>query len=516
MTSYQSINIAIEEGHYDDNSSPSSPSSSSSSPGMESSLNQTEHSFLIKNNINDNNNNTNNNDDDNENDDNENEPGYTYTGPRRESNNISSNRNNNNSNSFSGFIVISTLFFGFAIGFSVAYYAITQNNNNPVPSESLIFIDRSNYRYNPYPNSNIRNNNNNNKKNDIGTFEKLRPFKKNLFEFLDQQMHQEQELNQEEHHHQHQHEREESSQRLPLLRFPFPSSTTTHIRPLIYLNRPDAYALLIDSIPSGEIATMSQYSSDFFLISSGLDAQINQFYCGVASAVAVLNSLRFLKSTGILNDGVDFPVDPKYAPHEYATQIDIFNNCTKTTVISNTDGGFGVDGIISPPFGLSMPQVAGVLRCHLNASTTSGIGWDVQAQYVDTSHITVGKMRFDLKNALSNPNSRVLVNYDRGKLGQDGGGHWSPIGSYSEKQDAFLILDVAKYKYPPVWAPAERLYDSLATYDLCGVWNFPNGQDELSEEERNVTFPNNFDWTTVMDKLGCEKELRGYIIVTRT
>ena len=31
----------------------------------------------------------------------------------------------------------------------------------------------------------------------------------------------------------------------------------------------------------------------------------------------------------------------------------------------------------------------------------------------------------------------------------------SPLGAYDEKADRFLILDVARYKYPPVWVTAE-------------------------------------------------------------
>ena len=32
-------------------------------------------------------------------------------------------------------------------------------------------------------------------------------------------------------------------------------------------------------------------------------------------------------------------------------------------------------------------------------------------------------------------------------LGEVGGGHWSPLVSYSSQHDAFLLLDVTRYKY---------------------------------------------------------------------
>ena len=294
----------------------------------------------------------------------------------------------------------------------------------------------------------------------------------------------------------------------PLLRFPFQPPTTTKPRPLAYLNRPDAYALLMDSTTA--ITSISEYSTDFFLINSGLDAQLNQAYCGVATAVAILNSLRFIKlAEG--DDGVDIPTDPVYDPYAYATQADIFNACTKANVISNTGGGPGIDGILTPPYGLNMEQVTSLLQCHLQSTKTSS--WKVVITYVDETHQTVGKMKFDLKNALADPNSRVLVNYDRSVLGQNGGGHWSPIGSYSEKQDAFLILDVAKYKYPPVWVPSDRLFDAMSTVDDCGEWDFPNAQNSLSQEER--LSHTSVEYATTMTKLDCKSKLRGYIVVSK-
>lgn len=322
-------------------------------------------------------------------------------------------------------------------------------------------------------------------------------------------------------------------------------------RPLIYLNRPDAYDLLMDDYTlSPSMVSISQYSTDFFLLGAGLDVQINQAYCAAATTAAVLNSLRFLTTTQG-NDHLDIPVGEVYNPYPYATQVDIFNSCTEQNVVSRTGGGRGVDGILTPPFGLSMTQVAELLKCHLNVATDTiwdstpkqsydtdanstvpsqrrttveamegsplggpEISWSVQVTHVDKTHLTLGKVRFDLKNALADFNSHVIVNYDRDTVNQVGGGHWSPLGSYSEKEDAFLVLDVAKYKYTPAWIPIERLFDGMATWDECGVWDFPQGQDRLTPEERTTHDPNVF--SQALEKLGCQRQLRGYIIITRT
>ena len=46
------------------------------------------------------------------------------------------------------------------------------------------------------------------------------------------------------------------------------------------------------------------------------------------------------------------------------------------------------------------------------------------------------------------------MNYLRKAIGQERGGHISPLAAYDAKSDRFLILDVARYKYPPVWVKA--------------------------------------------------------------
>eukprot|EP01080_Neovahlkampfia_damariscottae_P009317 gene9317-1405_t len=61
--------------------------------------------------------------------------------------------------------------------------------------------------------------------------------------------------------------------------------------------------------------------------------------------------------------------------------------------------------------------------------------------------------------------SHVVVSFDRSKLGQTGTGHFSPIGGYNEEKDMVLILDVARFKYPPYWTSIDLLWDSLLTVD---------------------------------------------------
>jgi len=59
----------------------------------------------------------------------------------------------------------------------------------------------------------------------------------------------------------------------------------------------------------------------------------------------------------------------------------------------------------------------------------------------------------------------VLVNYLRSAIGQSSMGHISPLAAYDRDSDRFLILDVSRYKYPPVWVEAAALFAAMNTGD---------------------------------------------------
>jgi Phytochelatin synthase len=72
------------------------------------------------------------------------------------------------------------------------------------------------------------------------------------------------------------------------------------------------------------------------------------------------------------------------------------------------------------------------------------------------------------KLAIANRNESqnyILINYLRREIGQEQGGHISPIAAYHAETDRFLILDVARYKYPPVWVKADDLWRSMNMLD---------------------------------------------------
>jgi glutathione gamma-glutamylcysteinyltransferase len=59
----------------------------------------------------------------------------------------------------------------------------------------------------------------------------------------------------------------------------------------------------------------------------------------------------------------------------------------------------------------------------------------------------------------------LIVNYSRRALGQTGDGHFSPIGGYHAGSDRVLVLDTARFKYPPHWVPLELLFAAMQAQD---------------------------------------------------
>jgi glutathione gamma-glutamylcysteinyltransferase len=59
----------------------------------------------------------------------------------------------------------------------------------------------------------------------------------------------------------------------------------------------------------------------------------------------------------------------------------------------------------------------------------------------------------------------LIVNYSRRAVGQSGDGHFSPIAAWHAPTDRALVLDTARFKYPPHWIPVELLYSAMAEQD---------------------------------------------------
>lgn len=173
--------------------------------------------------------------------------------------------------------------------------------------------------------------------------------------------------------------------------------------------------------------------ADYWQLVPTFAVQNTQSYCSVASAITVLNAMPIKK-----------PIDPTYAPYAYFTQSNYFTP--------------DVIKIISPQTVLQM----GMTREQM-AETLAAQG--VRAKSIAGDTLDDDGLRNLLQKALLDDGQFVLANYFRANLGQVGGGHWSALAAYDAQSDRVLILDVAKYKYPPVWVSISTLRQAIATID---------------------------------------------------
>ncbi|MBD2771789.1 phytochelatin synthase family protein [Iningainema tapete] len=187
--------------------------------------------------------------------------------------------------------------------------------------------------------------------------------------------------------------------------------------------------------PEGEkLLVESKSRDDFFPLSMQFVTQVNQAYCGVASIVMVLNSL-----------GIPAPESPQYKPYRVFTQENFFNNEATRKVLS--------------------PEVVARQGMTLNEIGKFVASYGVNVKVVHAADTNMADFRKQVSANLQQPGNFVLVNYLRKEIGQEKGGHISPLAAYNEQTDRFLILDVARYKYPPVWVKTADLWKAMATLD---------------------------------------------------
>jgi hypothetical protein len=163
------------------------------------------------------------------------------------------------------------------------------------------------------------------------------------------------------------------------------------------------------------------------------ETERHQTFCGPTSLAIAMNSL-----------GINDPTPVSLYPYHLVTQDTVFTpaNLAIKSYEDVEKSGLTLDQLAQ--FSTNLTLSASVLRA---------------------TDLSAEAMRTRLIAALGQPDSRVIVNFSRASLGQEGGGHFSPLVAYDPASDSFLILDVARYKYPPAWVSFKELDASMRTTD---------------------------------------------------
>ncbi|XP_002529835.2 glutathione gamma-glutamylcysteinyltransferase 1 isoform X1 [Ricinus communis] len=83
-----------------------------------------------------------------------------------------------------------------------------------------------------------------------------------------------------------------------------------------------------------------------------------------------------------------------------------------------------------------------------------------------TNQSTIDEFRQHVIKCTTTDDCHLISSYHRGTFKQTGTGHFSPIGGYHAGRDMALILDVARFKYPPHWVPLTLLWEAMNNIDV--------------------------------------------------
>ena len=200
---------------------------------------------------------------------------------------------------------------------------------------------------------------------------------------------------------------------------------THHRRPLpddlVAFGSAEGRRLLREALQAGT-------AEAFYPLVSHLHTQSEPAWCGLGTLVTVLNALE-----------IDTGRRWKGAWRFFGEELLI---CCKALELAASEG-------------LTLSEVACLAACN---------GADARPFVAGEQH--QGRFREALLASVRAPSGPfVVANYARPVLGQTGTGHFSPLAAVHEPTDQVLVLDVARFKYPPHWVPLERFYRAMHAMD---------------------------------------------------
>lgn len=192
---------------------------------------------------------------------------------------------------------------------------------------------------------------------------------------------------------------------------------------IIAFDSPEGEALLIEA----------EARDDFFRLSQHFVTQVHPAYCGPASIAMVLNALEVPRPASDMTIGLGM-----------FDQENIFTSAAQSVKPSEA----------VKKAGITLDELGGLLGAH-----------DLKVTVTHAANTNADAFRTAAVAALKDNDHFILVNYLRKAIGQEAGGHISPLAAYDADTDRFLILDVSRYKYPPVWVAAKTLFAAMNTTD---------------------------------------------------
>mmetsp|Transcript_4396 Transcript_4396/g.6472 ORF Transcript_4396/g.6472 Transcript_4396/m.6472 type:complete len:387 (+) Transcript_4396:43-1203(+) len=198
----------------------------------------------------------------------------------------------------------------------------------------------------------------------------------------------------------------------------------------------------------------SRYPSHFLrylTLSNSYATQYLTTVCGLSSLANVFNALNVRPMSQI----------PRLSPYSFWTFDSLFNNSNLPAPV-NCLRQAGLSFSSVSRIGLTLEQEYTIAKCYFDHSP----GFSVSGEFgSEIPSLDSFRDNWVLKSMSSSSPSYLILNYARHAVQQAGGGHFSPLGLYSPERDLVLVMDTARFKYPPVFLPLSTVYESMLEKD---------------------------------------------------
>lgn len=226
----------------------------------------------------------------------------------------------------------------------------------------------------------------------------------------------------------------------------------------------DQESLIYWGTKDSDILLKRSIKKDFYDLVNHFETQSNRIYCGPTSATIVLNTLRLNKEIASFDNEILMKKEKRFLPKGFNpsypkyTQRSVFNFDKKSPKIKTKSkmevlGAPNLKG--NKDFGFQIRQFAEFLKRHQ---------LHVELRVVDEK-FPIEQMKKEFIKNLERKDDYILINYKRSELGQEGGGHISPIGAFDPVTQRILIMDVNPNNASWVWVKLETAFKAMKTFD---------------------------------------------------
>ncbi len=242
--------------------------------------------------------------------------------------------------------------------------------------------------------------------------------------------------------------------------------TTYHKRPLpaplVSLSSPEGKQIFREAMNEGNMES-------FFALSEQFITQSDPAFCSLSSLAMVLNALNY---------------DPKRVwKGSWRWVSEEMLQCEAPAVCCHSLAKIKSNG-------MDFAEFVSLAACH-NVQIQS---WRAESSNPDkTSNLFEFRKAIQKISSSDKAESFMIVNFSRKFLGQTGDGHYSPIGGYHQQRDLVLIMDVARFKYPPYWVSLSSMWNSMRVKDdQTGlsrgyfIVSIPNGNNQISNNTSSI------------------------------